>query len=175
MPPQTGTCLCTDLPGSLFILVPTSPASFPALRVCPFRPIPRTPGSRSRPTDRGPAEGGQRQRSNRRAVTGPTGGSASLRPPRLRPGASRGRCICGGCVEPGAGFGIARLPASPRESARCVEVSSPAVRGFEPVSLCTERRVAPPGVEGLRFFSMGLREMCHSSVSVAQSVSAFGC
>ena len=109
---------------------------------------PAPPGSGSRPTDRGPAEGGQRQRSNRRAVTGPTGGSGSAA--GVEPGAAgTNRCP--------SGFGIARLPASPREPARCVVVTSPAVRGSEPVSLSMERRAAPPAVEGLSFFSTSLR------------------
>ena len=87
-------------------------------------PPPAPPGSGSRPTDRGPAEGGQRQRSNRRAVTGPTGGSGSAA--GVEPGAAGTNC----CL---SGFGIARLPAPPREPTRCVEASSPAVRGFERV------------------------------------------
>ena len=111
-------------------------------------PPPAPPGSGSRPTDRGPAEGGQRQRSNRRAVTGPTGGSGSAA--GVEPGAAGTNC----CL---SGFGIARLPAPPREPTRCVEASSPAVRGSEPVSLSMERRAAPPAVEGLSFFSTSLR------------------
>ena len=162
---KSGTCLCTDLLGSLLIPVPTSPASFPALRVRLFGPAPPTPGFRLPPhrprTSGGRAAPAKQSESRHRA-------HRRFSFPRAALGSGPGRL--GGVAsaagaEPGAagtnrcpsGFGIARLPASPREPARCVVVTSPAVRGSEPVSLSMERRAAPPAVEGLSFFSTSLR------------------
>lgn len=139
--PKSGTCLCTDLLGSLFMPVPTSPASSPARRVCPFGPAPRTPWFRLPPyrprTSGGRAAPAKQPESRHRAHRGFSFPRAAL---GSGPGRLGGVASASG-VEPGAagtnrcpsGFGIARLPVSPREPARCVEASSPAFRGFERV------------------------------------------
>ena len=94
------------VPSGKSVLIPKSPASSPAPRICPLdRPSPAA-GSSSRLTDRGPAEGAQRQRLRRPGEGGaknpslePSECSASLYPhlsSRLRPGAPRGHCFCEG-------------------------------------------------------------------------------
>ena len=101
---------------------------------------PAPPASGSRAADRGPAQGGQRPRSSRRAVTGPTARPASLGPPsaqargvsgalhlrRVRSQARRGRtAVLLASESPDSRF--------PTRTIAGVEVSSRVVRGFERV------------------------------------------
>ena len=98
----------TFLLGSLAVLVPTSPASFPALRARPFGstlPISwfRLPPHRPRPS-RGRATpavqtvGWRRSKEPKEPVRSPPGVQLPLWPPRLRPGASLARFRPRKCV-----------------------------------------------------------------------------
>lgn len=125
-------CLCRSPPRRL---LPRLVAFVPSDRP------PAPPGSGSRPhrprTSGGRAAPAKQPESRHRAHRGFSFPRAAL---GSGPGRLGGVASASG-VEPGAagtnrcpsGFGIARLPVSPREPARCVEASSPAVRGFERV------------------------------------------